>query len=187
MLVVVAVAASSCTTLKEVANLRKVDFSLEALRELRVADIDVSRIGSYEDLGALDVVKVGAAVARGQLPVSFTLDVGARNPEENGVQARLVRFDWTLLIEDRATVSGVFEDEVILPAGDARMIPVRISLDLIEFFDRNAPDLVDLALSLSGQGGEPKNVALRATPTIDTLIGPVRYPEPITIISGTVG
>ena len=30
-------------------------------------------------------------------------------------------------------------------------------------------------------------IALRATPTIDTALGPIRYPQPITIVSRQVG
>jgi hypothetical protein len=64
---------------------------------------------------------------------------------------------------------------------------VIIELDLVDFFDRNLRDLVELALSISGQGGEPKNVSLQATPTIDTPIGEMEYPRPITILSRDVG
>ncbi|NNE36122.1 MAG: hypothetical protein HKN13_12845, partial [Rhodothermales bacterium] len=153
----------------------------------RIAGVETSGIRGYEDLGALDIVRIGAAVARKELPVSFVLDVVAKNPAENGVQARMVGMDWTLLLEDRETISGVFEDEVVIPAGETRHLPIRIELDLIRFFEGNARDLVDLALSLAGEGGSAKNVKLRAVPTIQTLVGPVRYPEPITIISTTVG
>lgn len=145
------------------------------------------RVKGYEDLSAMDVVRVGAAVSRNELPVEFVLDVMAANPEENGVQARMVRMDWTLLLEDVETISGVFDDEVVIPSGDTRQFPIAIRLDLIQFFDRNAPDLVELALSLAGENGEAKNVKLRAIPTIRTALGEIRYPEPITIVSADLG
>jgi hypothetical protein len=46
---------------------------------------------------------------------------------------------------------------------------------------------VNLALSLSGRGGAPTEVTLRATPTIETALGPIRYPRPITIVTATTG
>ncbi len=176
-----------CGTLREIANLRNVHFGLDALTGLEIAGVDLAGVRTYEDLTAVDLLKIGASVARNELPLSFTLDVLAENPAENGVQARLVRFDWTLLLDDRETISGVFEDEIVIPSGDSRHFPVHIHLDLIEFFDRNSRDIVNLALSLVGQGGQPQNVHLRATPTISTALGPIRYPEPITVISTTVG
>ncbi|MBT8401732.1 MAG: hypothetical protein KJO98_14735 [Rhodothermia bacterium] len=179
--------AGGCATLQEIANLRNVQFNIDALSGLEVAGIDVMRVKSYEDLRAVDVVRVGAAVSRNELPVEFVLDIQAENPQENGVQARMVRMDWTLLLEDVETISGVFDDEVVIPAGDTRLFPIAVRLDLIQFFDRNAPDLVELALSLAGENGEAKNVKLRATPTISTAVGQIRYPEPITILSSTIG
>ncbi len=185
--ILLAFSAGGCATLQEIANLRNVQFNIDALSGLEVAGIDVMRVKSYEDLSAVDVVRVGAAVSRNELPVKFVLDILAANPEENGVQARMVRMDWTLFLEDVETVSGVFDDEVVIPPGDTRSFPIAIRLDLIQFFDRNAPDLVELALSLAGENGEAKNVKLRATPTISTAVGQIRYPEPITIITSTVG
>ena len=178
---------SGCSTLQEVANLRKVDFGIDALTDLRIAGVQASGVNSYDDLGALDIVRIGAAVSRRELPVSFVLDVVARNPEENNVQARMVSMAWTLLLEDRETISGVFEEEVVIPSGETRHLPIRMELDLISFFEGNARDLVDIALSLAGESGEAKNVKLRAVPTVQTMLGPVRYPEPITIISTTIG
>ncbi len=178
---------TGCGTLREIANLRNVHFALDALTGLEIAGVDLSGIRTYEDLAAVDVLKIGAAVARNELPLSFTLDVLAENPEANGVQARLVRFDWMLLLDNRETISGVFEDEIVIPSGDSRHFPIQVKLDLIEFFDRNARDIVNLALSLAGQEGEPQNIQLRATPTISTALGPIRYPEPITVVSATVG
>jgi hypothetical protein len=57
----------------------------------------------------------------------------------------------------------------------------------VDFFEGSAQDLVNLALSLTGQGGEPTEVSLRATPTVDTALGPIRYPRPITIVSREIG
>ena len=66
-------------------------------------------------------------------------------------------------------------------------IPVNISLDLVDFYNANARDLIELALSLKGQGGAPKAVKLVARPTVDTILGPIKYPEPITVVNETVG
>ena len=92
-----------------------------------------------------------------------------------------------MLLEQRETVSGTIEREYVFPPGQPQDVPIAIELDLLDFFERNAQDLFDLARNLAGQGGAPKNVALRALPTIDTPIGPISYPRPITIVSRDVG
>ena len=62
-----------------------------------------------------------------------------------------------------------------------------VSLDLLEFFEGSGRDLVNLALSLAGGEAPPTTLSVRATPTIETPLGPIRYPQPITIVSRTVG
>jgi hypothetical protein len=179
--------AQGCQTLRELAALRFVDFSIDGVTDARLAGVQIQRLRSYQDLTATDVARIARAVASRELPLQFRLHVGAKNPEENGVQARLVRMDWTLLVEDRETINGVLEENFVIPPGAVTDIPLYIELDLVNFFDRNIEDLVDLALSIAGAGGEAKNVKLRATPTVDTPVGPIEYPQPITIVSKDVG
>lgn len=186
LLVGVGAIAQGCQTLREIAALRNVDFALDSVTDARLAGVDIQRFRSYEDLTATDIMRIGAAVADRELPLRFELHLAARNPEENQVQARMVRMAWTLLIEDRETISGVVDENFVLPPGETRSIPIGIDLDLVDFFDRSARDLVDLALAVAGQG-EPRNIKLRATPTIDTPIGEIDYPEPITIVSRDLG
>ncbi len=186
-LFVVLPALSGCQTLKEIANLRHVDFSLDRLSGLNLAGVSLQNVRSYRDLSAGDLFKLTTAVARRDLPLRFNLHVAALNPETNSVAARLVRMDWTLFLEDRETISGVVDQEQVLNPGQPVDIPVAIDLELLSFFDKNAQDLVDLVLSLSGEGGAPKNVRLQAIPVIDTVIGPIRYPDPIVIVNREVG
>jgi hypothetical protein len=181
------VLTAGCATLQQFSALGDVDFSLDRVSGLRLAGVELDRIRSYQDLGLVDVAALALAITRNQLPMEFDLHVLAENPSDNSVQARLLRMDWTLLLQDKETLSGVLEDEVILPPGEPRDIPIPISLNLIEFFDGSAQDLFELALSVAGLGGESKDVALKASPVVDTPLGAIRYPQPITILSTKVG
>lgn len=178
---------TGCQTIKELTNIRNVDFDLGAVRNLNLAGVQLDRIENYSDINALDIVKLTTAFARRDLPLSFQLEVEAQNPETNQVAARLVRLDWTLLLEDRETISGVIDGERTIEPGQEVVIPVVIELELMEFFDHNARDIIDLALALSGNGGASKNIKLKATPVVDTIIGPISYPDQITIVNSEVG
>lgn len=180
-------AAVGCATFQQFAALRNVDFSLDRVSNPRLAGIDLGQIRSYGDLGFADAARLALAVTQEKLPMDFQLHLRAENPAENATDARLMRMDWTLFLQDRETLSGVFEQEVLLPPGEPRDVPIRMSLDLMEFFEGSAQDLLELALSIAGQGGVPKEVALRASPVVDTPLGPIRYPTPITILSREVG
>jgi hypothetical protein len=178
---------AGCQTLQQIANLRKVQFALDRVADANLAGVDIDRIRSYEDIRAQDVLRIGAAVAREELPLNFALHLNAGNPPENDVEARMVRMDWTLLLDDTETISGIFDQNILMPPGQPTDISIPMSLDLVNFFNKGARDLIELALAVSGQGGSPKRIKLVATPTIDTVIGPIRYPNPITIVSRTVG
>ena len=184
---VLLVAASGCQTLREIAALERVDFTLDGVADARLAGVALDRIRSSREVGAGDLARVASAVASGTLPLEMDVVVGALNPADNPTQARLVRMEWTLLLEDRETVGGTLDGVTVLPPGQPTRIPIHVELDLVDFFQGSARDLLELALSLTGQGGAPKNVTLRARPTIETALGPIRYPSPITIVSEDVG
>jgi hypothetical protein len=182
-------ALTSCATLRELAALRQVEFVLERVTGAQLAGVAIDRVTSYRDLSALDIASIGLALARGELPFEITLHVAGLNPAENSVDARLVQMDWTLLLDDRETISGRIDREYLFRPGVRTEVPVTTRADLADFFsDKNAQYLVDLALAVAGvSGASPKRIALRATPTIQTALGPIRYPSAITIVSRTIG
>jgi hypothetical protein len=182
-----ALALSSCATLQQIAALRDVDFSVDRLSGVRLAGVDLARVRSYSQLSVTEAARLASAVSQRTLPMDFTVHLTAVNPEDNSVDARLVRMDWTLLLQDRETLSGTFADETILRRGQPTDVPIDVSLDLLDFFQGSAQDLFDLALSIADPNAPPTEVALRATPTVDTALGPIRYPRPITIVSRDVG
>lgn len=186
LLAVAVLTASGCATLQEIANVARLDFRLDRLAGLRLAGVDLRSVESYEDLSPVDIGRIALAVSREELPVEFVLDVEAVNAGADARRARLTRMDWTLLLEGREIITGRLDREYIVEAGSTTTIPVPVTFDLVEFFDGNAADLAELALSLADAGGSPRKVALRAVPTIDTSFGSFRYPEPI-LIEGTVG
>lgn len=177
---------TGCATLREVANLRKVDFVIDRVAEGRLAGVPLTKLRSYEDLSARDALRLGASLSDGTLPLAFTLHLQATNPSSNDVNARLTEMDWTLLLEDQETVSGIFAREVVLPPGEPRDVAIGVELDLVQFFDDNLRELVNLASALQGEG-PPQTVKLRVQPTVNTRLGPVKYPSPITVVSTEVG
>ncbi len=168
-----------CATLQELTALRNVDFSLAGATGSSLAGVPIESIRSYGDLSAIQVARLGAALARHELPLETVLQIRASNPADN-VQARLVGLDWKLFLDDRETISGILDQEYVLPPGQPVDVPVTVRLDLLDFFDGQLQDVVGLALAVAGSGGSHR-VRLDATPSIQTRLGPIRYPEPIRI------
>lgn len=186
VLAATAVLVGGCATLQRFAALQQVGFDLAGVRDARLAGVDLARVASYRDLGPVDLGRIAMALTRGEVLLEFVLDVRADNPADNGTAA-MTRFAWSLLLNDRETISGVVDTTVTLPPGQAVVIPIPMRVDLRRFFDGPAQGLVDLAASAAGLRADPTRIALRAQPTIGTPFGPVTYPEPITVVRRTVG
>ncbi len=175
-----------CTTIQQLTALRQVDFAVDQVSNGFLAGVDLDRVRSYNDLNALDAARLISHVAQGEMPLGFVLHLDATNPSDNSAAARLLQLDWTLLIDETETVSGIFNDDRLINPGETADIPISMELDLIRFFGSNARDIIDLALNLAGAGGNPARISLRARPTVNTALGPISYPGYITI-SHTVG
>lgn len=173
-------ASSGCASLNALLALRQVEFDLDRVSRIALAGVDLMQVRGYEDLSAADVARLGIALAQGTLPLELTLDLSAANPDGNP-EARLLALDWDLFLDGVRTVGGGHPEAVVLPSGEVTMVPVSIRLDLREFFDGGARELVNLAAGLAGLGGEPVAIALEAVPTVDTPIGPIRYPRPLVL------
>jgi hypothetical protein len=178
---------STCATLQQYAALRQVAFALAGTGEGRIAGIPLERIRSYSDLSNTEIARLALAVARDDVPFDFQVDVRAENPQDNPTTARLVRLSWSLLLDEKETITGVLDTAYVLPPGEPVVIPLRMRLNLMDFFDGSASDLLNLAAGLAGLNADPTRIALRATPSIETPVGPIAYPTPITIVSRTVG
>ena len=175
-----------CATLGQIAAVEDVEFSIEGISQVRLAGVDLSDLDAFSDLTLAGAATIGAAGRRRDLTFTIELQVEARNPPTNS-DARIVRMEWMLFLEDRETVTGIIAEEIVVPSGQTTVFPVVARLNLFEFFDGSARDLFELALSFTGMGGESKEVSLRALPVIETVFGPLTYENPIRIMRARVG
>lgn len=132
-----------CATLQGILALREVEFVLDRVHEVRLAGVLLDRIDRPEAVSALDLARIVGAVAQGTLPLALRLDIGAMNPEGNP-EARLAALDWTFFVQDRETVRGGLPAPVRIPVAGRATIPLELQLDLLDFVDGNAQDLLNL-------------------------------------------
>lgn len=178
---------TACATARQFAALRQVTFSIAGVRGVRLAGVSLDNVRRPSDISAFDAARIGAAVLRRQVPLEFDIHVDGTNPADNPTTARLLRLAWTLDLNGRETVSGTLDTAYMFPPGVTADVRVPIRLDMAQFFQNSATDAIDLALGLAGLGTRQTEVVLRAVPTIDTPLGPIAYPNPITIVRRTVG
>jgi len=170
-----------CAAAKELAAIRQVQFHLNGVGEARLAGVSLESVRSYSDLRPTDLARLGLAIANKDVPLEVTLEVEGRNPETNTVTAKLVAMDWTCLVDDREVVSGQLREPISFAPGRARLIPLPVRVNLVELFGDRRQDLIDVALALAGRNTSRHAAALRIVPTVDTALGPIRYPAPITL------
>jgi hypothetical protein len=185
---------SSCSTLGNMAsvlaNLQRLKFKIASVRDFRLLGLDISGKSKLTDFGATDILKVAQSYSARKLPVSFVMDVLAVNPNDGTggttkTSSTLTALECRLLIDGKPTVTGNIESPVEIPGtGQESVIPLRLSLDLLEFFtDKRYEDLVGMALAIGGRNGSAARLSLDAQPTVSTPVGPITYPGRITIVS----
>jgi hypothetical protein len=169
-------------------NVENVDFSFHSISisDATLVGIDLSPLEDWSDLSLTQAAELAAAVATQDLRLDMVVTVRADNPPENG-DARLVRMDWSLLVEDRETVNGRIVTETFLARGAPTLVPVVVQVNLTELYQGAARDLFELALSLAGLGGEEKDIRLRVLPLVETAFGPIRYDRPLELIRERIG
>jgi hypothetical protein len=170
-----------CTALEQLAALRSVTFAFARVSDVRLAGIRIGAGSSYGSLSLSDAANLTAAVIAKNVPIEFVAHVSATNPPDNKVTARMVEMGWTLFIEERRTLTGQLGNAVAIPPGTTSDVPLSARFDLLQLGSGGARDLFDLALAIAGYGPLQKDLRLELVPTIETSLGPIRYPAPVVV------
>ena len=184
---VIASAAARCSTLRGVEALRGVDFTLDRVADVRLAGVAVRDVHSVDDLDTAQGAQLAAAALMGDLPLDCIVVLRATNPRSNAVTAELMRMDWTLLLDGRKAAAGRMDRRYSIAPGETQDIAVPVAGNLGDLLRHHGPRLLRLALALAGEGSSPVDVTLRVVPLIDTPLGTMRSPIPITIMRKTIG
>jgi hypothetical protein len=171
----------SCSFLKEMTALKKCEFRMTTLEDPRLAGVDVSRVKSFGDIGMVDMGSISMSIMKGELPLSFTLNVEARNP--NPATAALNRIEYIAFIDDVEVATGAMDKRIeIPPNGGVSTIPIPLQTDLLEVLSGDSRQaLINFGLNLADAGDRPTRVGLKVKPTI--LIGSlaIDYPGYLTV------
>ncbi len=187
-------ALTSCAALTDMASvlasLKKLQFKLSGVRDFKLLGVDLGGKAGIGDLSVAEGLQALQAYRSRKLPVEFVVDVVAVNPNDGTGGSRrsastLTGLECRLLIDGRPTVTGNIDRPFEIPGtGEETVVPLRLSLDLLEFFgDQRYEDLLGLALAIGGRNRTPARLALDAQPTVSTPLGPITYPDRITIVS----
>ncbi|HAR36658.1 MAG TPA: hypothetical protein DCR87_07140 [Acidobacteria bacterium] len=183
----------SCASLTDLAGslaqLQRLKFKLGTVEGFSLAGIPLSHKASLNDFTVQDGLKLAQLFGSKKLPVEFVLNVVAINPNDGSsgkikTTATLSGLAARLLIDGQPTVYGDIDSPVEIPGtGQETVIPLRLSLDLYEFFGSQGLDrLLQLALAIGGKNGSTARLALDIQPRVMTPFGEIKYPERLTIV-----
>ena len=189
ILVALLIALNSCSVYETFVNLSRLQFKLGTVDEFEVSGISVSGKSKLGDFNPLDLLRLSSVFASGKLPVSFTLNIEAKNPNDgtggySKTDATLKAFPWRLQIDGKETIAGNITSPVTVPGtGEISLIPINIEMDLIQFFENEGYEsLINLVLALGGNEGSSARLTLFADPTVSTALGDINYPGELKIV-----
>jgi len=179
----------SCSVYETFVNLSRLQFKLGSVNNFEINGIDLSNKSKLDDFKLTDILNLSSMFASGKFPVSFTLNVDAKNPNDGtggykATDATIQSFPWRLMIDNKETISGNIDKPVSVPGtGEVMTIPIVISFDLVKFFnDLGYESFINLALMLGGKDGSSTRLTLYANPVVNTILGNISYPGEIKIV-----
>lgn len=173
--------AGSCATVEGLRAIADLEIEFDRISDAVLAGVELDRVRSYRDLRPADALRLAAAVSAGSAPFGMLVHLDAENPSASAARVDLLTLDWTLVLEGRDTVTGVYVHEEAIAPGTRSAVRVPIELDLLQFFGDDLEALVEIAAGAAGAGGREPDVALRVRPALATPLGPVRYPREVLV------
>jgi len=184
----------SCETMdrltRALMSLRRLQFKLEGVHDFSLLGINLAGKSALTDFSPGDGLELVRGFSSKRLPAELTLDVLVQNPNDGTggstkTTSTLTSLESRLLIDGKPTVYGNIDQPIEVPGmGQATTIPIRMSIDLYEFFGQQGyEEIIGLALAVGGRRGDISRISLDAQPRVSTPYGEITYPGRITIIA----
>jgi hypothetical protein len=165
-----------CTTVSQIATLKKCEFRVQGIKEVVAAGVNVSGKKSISDVSILDAGKITLAIKRGSLPVTMTCAVEIRNP--NSQTAIVNRVEYKVYLDGNELFSGFTTDSIKVPGGNhVAVIPLKVTFDLFTVMQGKTQDaILNLLFNLAGASDVPSTLTVQLKPSIS--IGKATIPYP---------
>lgn len=171
-----------------ITNIQRLQFKLDKVTGMKLAGVSLSNLSSISNISLMDAANLLANFTQGKLPVEFTLNVLAKNPNDGtggtkNTSAVIKNMAWRLFIDNNETINGNVGNVSVPGVGKTTNIPIGMSFDLLRFFNNAGYDnLLNLALALGGKNGSSSRITLKVKPTVETILGPITYPGEFDVI-----
>lgn len=192
ILILASFVITSCSVIRSFENLSRLKYKIDSAADYKVQGISLSNKRSLKDFTSVEMLKLTAGFLKGTLPLSFILNIEAKNPGEtdNVIDTKeitLAKFPYKLFLNDREIIQGDIEKPIYIPGrGASIIIPLRVEFDIVKSFkEKNLDDILLFLLQAGGVNGSTSNIKLRVKPALGTPVGIIPYPDEITIVDKT--
>jgi LEA14-like dessication related protein len=156
----------SCDVLSGVASFVNCKYEFAGFSNPSVAGINLSNINNVNNLNAASMLKLTAGILSGSLPLSFTVNINATNP--NSTTAQIAGLDWGIDLNSTNVLSGTLNHSISVPGnGGQTVIPLTVQTDLLQLFKGESKEnIMSFINHLLNTGEGSSNVAIRIRPAI---------------------
>lgn len=182
LLAFAALSISSCRKARDLKAFTEADYSLQAVEQVKLNDLDVTERRSLYDFKAEEGDSLMQAFNSNRLRLSgvLQLQVDMLNPEEVRTM-QVEELKWQLLVDGKETLEGVVTEPMLLNNG-LNTLPVNSSITLSEVDGfQNYEGLSKLTTLLSQNRDVRQHITFRIKPTLDTPLGSIELPDYITV------
>lgn len=180
---------TGCSVYQTISNISRLKYKIYSATDYKVVGITIADKKSLKDFNSIELLKITAGLVKGNLPLTFLLNVEAKNPNDgNGGFARtdlnIASFPWRLYLNEKEIMQGNIDKPVFVPGkGEAIIIPIKIEFDIAKSFkEKSMDDILLLLLQVGGAHGSTSNIKLITKPVLGTPLGKLEYPDEITIV-----
>lgn len=180
---------SGCSVIQTFSNVSRLKYKIHSARDYQLIGIELGNKKSLKDFNSLEILKLSAGLIRGNLPITFLINVEASNPNDGTggyprTDLNITSFPWRLYLNEKETVRGSIAQPVFVPGkGESVIIPIQIEFDVAKSFkEKSLDDILALLLQVGGVKGSTSNLKLIAKPVLGTPLGKLEYPNEITIV-----
>ena len=180
---------SSCSVYQTISNISRLKYKIFSAKDYKIIGISIADKKSLKDFHSIELLKITAGLVKGNLPLTFLLNIEAKNPNDgNGGFERtdlsIASFPWRLFLNEKEIVQGNIAEQVFVPGkGESVIIPIKVEFDVAKSFkEKSADDILLLLLKAGGVHGSTSNLKMIAKPVLSTPFGKLEYPDEITIV-----
>jgi LEA14-like dessication related protein len=169
---------TSCNVLQgglSVYNLTNCNYKYESISDLKISGIDLSK--GINPLAIPQILSILTGTAS-SIPLDFTVNIDVKNP--NSGTAAFQALQYIVSVDDVQFTTGNFNRPFSVNAGEAKILPMNISLDIAQLMKSNSRSSIEnIVKNFLGISSEPSNVTIQLKPSFK--VGEQLFSSPLYI------